>query len=276
MLRRAHYRVQKIFRLYSFILLACLISACGNFSEPVTPVVEGQLIRETESVGFASGEEQEIPPGDQISPPPKDINFAKLSVDQGLSQSSVFAVLQDSNGLMWFGTEDGLNKFDGYNFTIYKHDPEDPNSLSSNTILDIYEDQEGNLWIGTSQGLDKYDRDNEQWSHFPLDQVWTIIEDKAGVLWAGSTAGLYTFDGEEQGLRRIKSDRTFSLFEDEESNLWVGTDRGLLILDGERNKSAHYQHQSKDETSLGDNHVRVIYEDSQGSIWLGTNAGLDN
>lgn len=275
MLRSAYPRVHKYIALSCFILLACLISASGNLSEPVTTVVEEVHFEEIESVNLLSGGEQVVQPQDQVSPLPKDIKFTKLSVDQGLSQSSVFTILQDSTGLMWFGTEDGLNKFDGYNFTVFKHDPEDPNSLSSNTILDIYEDREGKLWIGTSQGLDQFDRKNEQWLHYPLDQVWTIMEDKSGILWVGSMAGLYTFEGEKQGLRRIKSERTFALYEDDESNLWLGTDRGLLGLDEERKKFVHYQHKTKDETSLADNLVRVIYEDSQGSMWLGTNGGLD-
>lgn len=275
MLHRAHSRVYKNIWLYFIFILACLVSACNNLSEPATPAIEGQVNRGLESIAPISEGAQVEQPKDQVFPPPKDINFTKISVDQGLSQSSVFAILQDNIGLMWFGTEDGLNKFDGYNFTVFKHNPEDPNSLSGNTILDIYEDSEGILWIGTSEGLDKYDRENEQWSHFPLDQVWTIIEDESGVLWVGSMAGLYTYDEDEEGLRRIKSDRTFALFEDAESNLWVGTDRGLIILDGDRKQSAHYQHITNDKTSLADNHVRVIFEDSEGSLWLGTNGGLD-
>ena len=168
MLRSAYPRVHKYIALSCFILLACLISASDNLSEPVTTVVEEVHFEEIESVNLLSGGEQVVQPQDQVSPLPKDIKFTKLSVDQGLSQSSVFTILQDSTGLMWFGTEDGLNKFDGYNFTVFKHDPEDPNSLSSNTILDIYEDREGKLWIGTSQGLDQFDRKNEQWLHYPL------------------------------------------------------------------------------------------------------------
>ena len=81
--------------------------------------------------------------------PGQHLRFERISLEQGLSQSTVFSMLQDSQGFMWFGTEDGLNKYDGYTFTIYKHDPDNPNSLSSNAVSAIYEDQEGMLWIGT-------------------------------------------------------------------------------------------------------------------------------
>ena len=81
-----------------------------------------------------------------------NIRFEQLSVEQGLSQSSVSCILQDSKGFMWFGTQDGLNKYDGYSWVLFKNDPEDPNSLSANWIQSIYEDPSGVLWVGTVQG----------------------------------------------------------------------------------------------------------------------------
>src|SRR6476469_572646 len=83
------------------------------------------------------------------------LRFEHLGIDQGLSQSNVMCILQDSRGFMWFGTRDGLNKYDGYKFTVYKYDAADVNSLHQNTIQDIAEDAEGNLWIATwGGGLD--------------------------------------------------------------------------------------------------------------------------
>jgi len=104
--------------------LAFLTIACSSLSGSETPVLEGVIDEGTESTqGLTSGIDQI--PQYQVSPKPapKEINFAHISVDQGLSQSSVLSILQDSKGLLWFGTEDGLNKYDGYNFTIFKHDP---------------------------------------------------------------------------------------------------------------------------------------------------------
>jgi signal transduction histidine kinase/ligand-binding sensor domain-containing protein len=238
------------------------------------PVQETQFGEGT--LNEESGGEAEANPQITVNIPPKDIKFANISVDQGLSQSSIYSILQDEVGLMWFGTEDGLNKYDGYEFTIFKHDPENSNSLSNNTILDIYEDQEGFLWIGTSDGLNRYDRTKNQWHYYPLDRVRTIIEDRAGVLWIGSSAGLYTYqDGEAEGLVRERSESTYTLLEDSEGILWVGTDRGLIGLDQNRGKTSHFQHRSKDENSLADNLVLALLEDSKGSLWIGTNGGLD-
>ena len=91
--------------------------------------------------------------------PGQQIRFEKMSIEQGLSQSSVYSIYQDSRGFLWFGTEDGLNKFDGYNFTVYRHNPDDPLSLSDNTILSIFEDKSGELWVGTyGRGLNRFDR----------------------------------------------------------------------------------------------------------------------
>ena len=87
------------------------------------------------------------------------IKFEHISIQQGLSQSTVSCILQDKRGFMWFGTEDGLNRYDGYNFVIYKNDGLDKTSISDSYILALYEDKSGVLWIGTySGGLNKFDR----------------------------------------------------------------------------------------------------------------------
>ncbi len=98
-----------------------------------------------------------------------DIKFEHISLEQGLSQSSVYCILQDSKGFMWFGTQDGLNKYDGYSFTVYKHDPQEPQSLSHNRVHSIYEDQSGVLWIGTGDGLNQFDREKETFTHYQHD-----------------------------------------------------------------------------------------------------------
>jgi ligand-binding sensor domain-containing protein/nitrate/nitrite-specific signal transduction histidine kinase len=267
------YRKRFVYRAF-FVTLGIALFSLMTTACAIPP------IEKTSSVGDASIEEESnisVPdPQILVNIPRKNIYFGNISVDQGLSQSSVFSILQDSIGLMWFGTEDGLNKFDGYEFTIYKHDPENANSLSNNTILDILEDRQGLLWIGTIDGLNRYDRETNIWEYFPLDRVRTIIEDQTGELWVGSNAGLYTFeDGESKGLVRKRSESTFALVEDSEGILWVGTDRGLIGLDQNRDKIAHFQHQSKDDSSLANNLVRSVYEDSKGNLWIGTNDGLD-
>src|SRR5829696_8111255 len=95
------------------------------------------------------------------------LRFEHISIEQGLSQSSVRVIFQDSRGFLWFGTEDGLNRYDGYTFKIYKPDPDVPNSLSDRWITSIVEDKNGYLWIGTRLGgLNRYDPRTEQFAHF--------------------------------------------------------------------------------------------------------------
>jgi ligand-binding sensor domain-containing protein len=98
----------------------------------------------------------------------QDLKFTHLSTEKGLSQSVVQCILKDSKGLMWFGTRDGLNRYDGNTFTIYKYDPEKKESISNNFINDILEDTQGNLWIATKSGLNKFDRKKNTFSHFNL------------------------------------------------------------------------------------------------------------
>ena len=99
--------------------------------------------------------------------PPSPMRFEHLSLEDGLSQNSVLAMLQDHRGFLWFGTQDGLNRYDGYTFTVFKNDPDDPNSLSLNSILALHEDDDGALWIGTwGGGLNRFDPSNNVWTRF--------------------------------------------------------------------------------------------------------------
>src|SRR5665648_232766 len=100
----------------------------------------------------------------------KTIRFEHISLDQGLSQSVVLAILQDHQGFMWFGTQDGLNRYDGYEFIVYKHDPSDPNSISNSFVQALYEDVNGIIWIGSfGGGLNRFDPRTEKFSAYYPD-----------------------------------------------------------------------------------------------------------
>jgi ligand-binding sensor domain-containing protein len=117
------------------------------------------------------------------------MTFQHITMEQGLSQNSVFSILQDSRGFLWFGTEDGLNRYDGYNMVVYKDDPDTPYSLSHNNVRILYEDRSGTLWIGTKEGLDRYSREMDSIIPFtPLSRhdVSDICEDRVGELWIAS------------------------------------------------------------------------------------------
>jgi len=98
-----------------------------------------------------------------------DIEFEHISTEQGLSEGSIYAILQDDKGFLWFGTKDGLNKYDGYNFVYYKSNPSDSTSLSDNHVYSIIQDSRGIMWIGTFSGLNKFDRINENFTRYLHD-----------------------------------------------------------------------------------------------------------
>ena len=132
-----------------------------------------------------------------------DLTFETLSVDQGMP-TTVTCILQDRTGYLWFGTYNGLYKYDGYGFVSYKHDLDDTSSIASNKVSTLYEDKDGVLWIGTYYGLVSFDRTTSTFKHYtpnPSDTgsnasnlVWAICEDKYGVLWVGTDWGVYQFN----------------------------------------------------------------------------------
>ena len=228
-----------------------------------------------------------------------NLKFEHVSLEQGLPQVTVFSIVQDHKGFMWFGTQEGLAKYDGYTFTVYGPDPLDTDSLSDYTIYSIYEDSSGTLWIGTqSGGLNKFDRDREKFIRYQHDLddpnslggnfVLSIYEDRSGTLWVGTrSGGLNKFDRDTEKFihyqhdpddpNSISGNFVLSLYEDRSGSFWVGTIRGgLNKFDRETGRFIHYKHDLDDPSSLSDNSVLSIYEDMSGDLWVGTsNGGLN-
>jgi ligand-binding sensor domain-containing protein len=134
-----------------------------------------------------------------------DIDFENISLDEDLSQSVVITIIQDQRGFLWFGTQDGLNRYDGNKFKVYKHDRDDPASLSDSFVMVLHEDQTGTIWIGTNNGgLNSFDPRTERFTRYQSDPdeagslsgetVASIYEDRDGVIWVGTDAGLNRFD----------------------------------------------------------------------------------
>src|SRR5688500_1354643 len=154
--------MKRIFSVFLGLILALALASCGGgITPPATP--KAATPAPTESA----------PTPDRVSASslPQICNcvmrFDHISIEQGLSQSSVRVIFQDSRGFLWFGTEDGLNRYDGYTFKTYKPDPDAQNSLSDRWITSIVEDKEGYLWIGTRLGgLNRYDPHTEDFIHF--------------------------------------------------------------------------------------------------------------
>jgi len=176
-----------------------------------------------------------------------DIKFERLSIEHGLSQITVHAILQDSKGFLWFGTEDGLNRFDGYKFVTFRHDDNDSTSISDNFIWSIIEDKSGFIWIGTNGGgLNRYDYLSNSFTYYMHDpknansisenNIRKVFEDSGGELWIGTnSSGLCKFDRSQNKFIRITSNKNPNslssnnirfISEDENKNLWIATDGG--------------------------------------------------
>ena len=225
-------------------------------------------------------------------------SFEHLSLEQGLSQSSVFCILQDSRGFLWICTQDGLNRYDGYEFTIYRPIPGDSHSLSDSYILSLYEGQDSTLWIGTyGRGLNSLNLDTGEITRLPFNRedgrslagaiVTAIVQDSAGTLWIATDRGLNSYDphGRQFELYHHVDGDPHSLSHDTittmllagDGNLWLGTDGGGLdSFNPDTGQFAHYRATASDPHSLGSDFVTALHEDNEGIIWIGTDdAGLD-
>jgi signal transduction histidine kinase/ligand-binding sensor domain-containing protein len=218
--------------------------------------------------------------------------FERISAAEGLSSFIVRAILQDRQGFMWFATYGGgLDKYDGYQFSTYKHDPDDPTTLSQDMVNAVHEDRDGNLWVGTMSGLDRFERTTGTFTHHLKGvEVLAILEDSAGVLWVGTAgSGLIGFDRAAETIERsyrfdpnapddprtLSSDYVWAIYEDRQGELWIGTSGGLDRLDRTDDTFIHYRHDPDDPGSLIHNLVRAIDEDRHGVLWIGTYGGLD-
>ncbi len=217
------------------------------------------------------------------------MRFDHLSLDDGLSQSNVLSVLQDSDGMMWFGTENGLNRFDGYEFNHYRRERGNPNALSSDFVFDIAEDADGNLWLATNGGgLTMFDRATGKATNYRNDpnntnsvssnNIRSLLIDDSGTIWVGTRgAGLDRFDPIAKTFTQVNIAATvgtiFSLHIDSTGFLWVGGDHGLTRFNTESDEAFTYTNDGEDKSSISAHSVRAIFEDSEGQLWIGTFGG---
>ena len=231
----------------------------------------------------------------------KELNteFEQVTVNDGLSQSCIFDIIQDSQGFMWFGTQDGLNKYDGYHFTTYKYNELDEYSLSDNWITSIYEDKSGIIWVGTdAAGLNQFNRETEKFTRYThninnpdslgANRVLSIYEDKSSRLWIGTDSGglnqfnretgqftHYTHDPNDPNS--LSNDTVLSIYEDKLGRFWIGTDGGgFNQFNRETGQFTHYTHDPNDPNSLSNDTVDLIVEDRLSNLWLGTSSWYKN
>ena len=233
----------------------------------------------------------------------QQIIFNKVLPPAGNSFGFVTGITQDNNGYMWFSTQDGVYRYDGYRFTPYVHDSLNTNSLAANWVDCIYAEKNGIIWFGTfGAGLDRFDPGSGIFTHFHQDAndpnslsndtVTAILKDKQGILWIGTHGGLNKVDPKTNKFihyrynatdpTSISNNQVRAIYEDRQGTIWIGTgspfpgdgggpeDGGLNRLNKHTGTFTRYLHDANNIHSLVNNKVRAIYEDTQGIFWIGT------
>ena len=274
----------------SLLVVACTSLAPASIPTQVqvvpTPIVSQEVTQEYSSPGMNSS-----------------LRFEHLGLESGLSQSVITAILQDSSGFMWFGTEDGLNRYNGYEVEIFRPDPDDPNSLSDRWITALYEDSRGYLWIGTRfGGLNRFDPETGQFIQYKnnpqevnslsANNVTALLQDNQGNLWIGTGDGLDRLELRTDTIHHyrannyagLNSDSISVLFMDSHDKLWVGTsDNGLNQFDPKTGTFRNYRYDPQnivrggieEINSISNNNIRDIVEDGNGNLWIATASGLN-
>jgi ligand-binding sensor domain-containing protein len=214
-----------------------------------------------------------------------NLSFDFYSQEHGLSNNQIHCVLQDKKGWMWIGTSQGVCRFDGYRFSVFKYDADDSTSLKGNLVRTVFEDSKGQLWVGTENGgLNKFNRERESFEQLfyhssggPLKNVsvTSIQEDRNGILWVGTETKLYRIENENK-IEQLRPSN-FSNFNeyfrvirpDKNGRIWLGTNRGLYLYHPETNQA--------DKIRLpeltNNEEIWEISPEDDGTIRVGTYAG---
>ena len=218
----------------------------------------------------------------------------QFTIENGLSQTRVNINFIDSRGFLWIGTSDGLNRYDGYTFKVYRHKPLDSLSISNNFIHSIDEDRKGNIWIGTNSGLNRFDPHTGKFHDY--NEIWedsmgignkikSVYCERNGIIWILTDGFLVRM---QSGSLRFKvynyflstgsdfpDDANTNLVKDRNGLLWFGTDMGLYSFDRNSEKFKRYFNDRRDNSSLSSNIILSVYEDRNGELWVGTTLGIN-
>ena len=220
-------------------------------------------------------------------------HFTAITSKDGLSSNTVNAIIKDRYGFIWFGTEDGLTKFDGLNYTVYRHNPKDTTSLWANEINCLFEDKTGQLWIGTSGSLHLYNRKKNNFRHFKSNSEYngftsaiikSVCRDYLGQIWVATLSGLNRLDpvsGQVTKFQELKSvpveissEPITTVFEDSHRRMWIGAKHGLYLYERNSGRFIAYSPNSHEPQSLAGGIIKAITEDARGNVWFGTAGGL--
>lgn len=225
----------------------------------------------------------------------KNLKFSRLTVRDGLSHNNVYAIVQDNYGYLWFGTQDGLNRYDGKEIKVFRSEVDNENSLSTSNFGKILIDRAGNYWFGTfGGGIDKYNPVTNTFKNFsysPIDsnsisnnQIIFIFEDSKGTLWFGTPdGGVNRYNPENENFTRFnhsESDRTSlsgnranCMCETPDGTLWFGTENGLNRFDPVNESFQQYYHNPNATNSLSGNFIQSMIANDDGTIWIAIHGG---
>lgn len=207
--------------------------------------------------------------------------FKHYTINDGLSQSVINCIFQDSQGFIWVGTQDGVNRFDGKEFVRFINNPLDSNSISNNWIYDIIEDKNGSIWVATREGLNKYNPTKNNFSNFFTNESLTIYDidiNKNGHLLLNTLSKLitfnpilYTYSQTSTNLPMFSTvfEQNIPVLFDSDNNIWQGTNNGLFYYNHKNKSTKKYN-----ISHIPDNHITALKEDSNNNIWIGTKSGL--
>ncbi|MFZ5941099.1 MAG: two-component regulator propeller domain-containing protein [Bacteroidota bacterium] len=224
--------------------------------------------------------------------------FRQYTTTDGLSQNRITSILQDSRGFMWFGTYDGLNRFDGYTFRVYKRDNPGNEKISNNFVNALAEDKNGNIWIGTGDGLNvylyeknrivRYKKDDGTGDFLPSGRINALLSDMNGYLWIGTDQGISKIETGSNGevlaisypaiFPEIEQQAGLSIntfYQQDNTGIWIGTNQGLFHYSFSGKEPEHFQFIPSDPQSLSNNLVQAIFADRAGTLWVGTMTGLN-
>ncbi len=219
--------------------------------------------------------------------------FERFTIEDGLSNNSINCLLQTGNGFLWIATKDGLNRYDGQSFKIFKNIPLDSTSLPENYIMSLLESRDGTLWVGTwGGGLCKYNAMYETFTRIdspsPLDgYIQCLFEDSQNNLWYGTTTGglnklnqktysIHSYSKKFGGKIQFPADNITFITEDQKGFLWIGTwNNGLIQFNPKTETFKQFTHNPTNTHSIANNGVWHIYNDDEKYLWLSTFSGVD-
>ena len=219
-----------------------------------------------------------------------------LNIENGLSQNTVNALLEDKDGFLWIGTDDGLNRYDGQTVVVYKHIRSDTTTIPDNQIQSLYQDKQGRIWVGTVAGLALYDNNTNQFTSFRNSKnnknslvdntIQAITQDKGGFLWIGTREGLSKFDTKNNTFTNYTATQKDSLLLggndikslaiDADNNLWIGTyKKGINKWSADRKQHKLYRYDQTDSTSLFGYNGNNFLVDNKNQVWVATDRGFN-